>query len=338
LDQWYVERHNLRTGESQRILAPGHANTRKDLRGSHNGRFFAYVDAPNQPQITRLWILRVEDEEAFPVTNGMWNDRSPSWSVDESFLYFISNRGGAMDLWRLPIADDGSAAGEPEPLTTGIGIRQAMFSPDGKKLAYSRGRRMANLWSVPILEDRPATWADAEQLTFDHALVEFVDVSPDGDRLVVSSDRAGNPDLWILPTEGGEMRQLTTDPTPDWLPDWSPEGTEIAFYAYRSGNRDIWVMSASGAQARRITHSTAPDLHPSWSPDGAKLAFWSTRNGNTDIYTVSVSSGETQRITDHPAGDYHPKWSPDGKWLVFWSGREQQWALWQALRSDSKHR
>ena len=126
-----------------------------------------------------------------------------------------------------------------------------MFSPDGRKLAYSKGRVVANVWRVPVLADRAATWSDARQLTFDEAYIEMVDVSPDAERLIVSSDRSGNPDLWLLPAGGGAMQQLTTDPTPDWAPRWSPSGNEIAFYAYRSGQREIWVQPFSGAPRDR---------------------------------------------------------------------------------------
>ena len=94
-------------------------------------------------------------------------------------------------------------------------------------------------------------------MTSEHAYLEFVDVSPDGKQLAVSSDRRGNQDLWILPSTGGEMTPLTNDPTPDWDPRWSPDGREIAFYAYRSGNRDIWVMPSSGGPARQLTSHAA---------------------------------------------------------------------------------
>lgn len=162
-------------------------------------------------------------------------------------------------------------------------VRYASFSADEKKLAYSKGRRTSNVWRVPILEDRPATWADGDQITSGHAFIEFLDLSPDGDRLLVSSNRAGNPDLWILPSEGGSMRSVTTDPTPDWLPSWSSDGEEIAFYAYRSGNRDIWLMPAEGGPARQITKHPERDSFPVWSPDGQHIAFDSYRAGNEDF-------------------------------------------------------
>ena len=164
-----------------------------------------------------------------------------------------------MDLWEQPVGFDGKPEGSPRTVTAGIGMRHAAFSPDGAKLAYSRGRLIANIWRAPILEDRPATWADAEQQTFEEAYIEHFDVSPDGTQLMLSSDRKGNTDLYKLPLEGGEMTQVTRDPTPDWFPQWSPDGQEIAFYSYRSGNREIYVKPASGGPVRQLTDSLATD-------------------------------------------------------------------------------
>jgi Tol biopolymer transport system component len=301
-----------------------------DLSWSPDGRFLAYVDASDYTaEITQVWLVRTSDGEAVPVTDGMTNDWSPTWSSDGRTLFFISNRGGAMDLWAQTLGDDGRPDRPPEAMTTGIGMRHAEFSSDGTKLAYSRGRLVANLWRVPLLESRRASWADARQLTFDQAFIEFADVSPDGKRLLVSSDRGGNQDLWIVAVEGGEMKQLATDRTPDWRPSWSPDGKEIAFYGYRSGNREIWVMPAGGGPARQITRHEAQDYFPSWSPDGREIAFVSLRSGNIDVWVVSAEGGEPRQITSDPGSDNFPRWSPDGKWLVFRSSRDGVPRLWR---------
>ena len=159
--------------------------------------------------------------------------------------------------------------------------------------------------------DRPATWADATRVTSEHAYIEFVDVSPDGQQLAVSSDRRGNQDLWVLPAAGGEMTPLTTDPTPDWSPRWSPDGSQIAFYAYRSGNRDIWVMPSGGGPARQLTFHPGFDWFPSWSPDGREIAFGTQAPNSVAI--VSAAGGEPSLLTSGSG----PAWSPDGQWLVF---------------------
>jgi len=173
---------------------------------------------------------------------------------------------------------------------------------------------------VPIGEDRVATWNDAEQITHDQSFIEFVDVSPDGNELVVSSDRSGVPDLWILPSSGGAMRSLTTDETPDWQPAYSPNGREIVFYAYRSGNRDLWVVPTEGGTARQLTFHEERDSYPAWSPDGTRVVFDSQRSGNEDIWLLTLASGEIERLTMSPVFERAPTWSPDGKWIVFQSG------------------
>jgi Tol biopolymer transport system component len=174
---------------------------------------------------------------------------------------------------------------------------------------------VSNVWRIPILTDRPATWADATRITSERAYIEFVDVSTDGQQLAVSSDRRGNQDLWLLPSSGGEMTPLTTDPAPDWNPRWSPGGTEIAFYSYRSGNRDIWVMPARGGPARQLTNNPGSDFYPSWSPiDGREILFRASRGGESGVWTVPSTGGDARRLTTGPTGS--AEWSPDGQWLV----------------------
>ena len=290
----------LDTLETDRIALPAHESPlRWDLTIRPDGRRFAYLEAgAGNPELTRLWTIGASGEDAVSLTDGLTRVWSPTWSNDGLTVYYVSNRGGSMDLWQQAVTEGGRPVGEPLAVTPGLGIASAAFSPDGTKLAYSRGGRVSNVWRLPILADRPATWADALRVTFERAYIEFVDVSPDGRQLAVSSDRRGNPDLWVLPAIGGEMTQLTTDPTPDWSPRWSPDGNQIVFYAYRSGNRDIWVMPARGGPARQLTFDPAFDWFPSWSPvDGHDIVFQSQRGGEEAIWTVAAAGGQPRRVT-----------------------------------------
>jgi Tol biopolymer transport system component len=308
---------SLESLETTRIVLPQHeGNVCWDLSVSPDGGRFAYVEGGvGGTEVTRLWTILVSGGEAVPLTEGLTNVWSPTWSSDGRKLFYASNRGGVMDLWQQTLAKDGKPAGEPLPVTQGLGIRSAVFSADGRKLAYSNWRWVRNVFRAPILLDRPSTWDDAEEVTSEHALIECVDVSPDGDMLAFSSDRTGNQDLWLLSIEGGEMTQLTTEPTPDWCPRWSPDGSEIVFYSYRTGNRDIWVMPSRGGPARQLTSHPAQDFYPSWSPDGQEIAFSSRRTGEDALWIVEAKGGEPRYVAT-VAGDY-AEWSPDGHWLVF---------------------
>ena len=215
-----------------------------------------------------------------------------------------------MDLWQQAVADDGRPVGEPLAVTQGLGIRSAAFSPDGTRLAYSRGGRVANVWRVPVLSDRPATWADAKQVTSEHAFIEFVDVSPDGAMLAVSSDRRGNQDLWLLPAAGGEMTPLTTDPTPDWNPRWSPDGREIAFYAlsqWQPGHLGDALTGWSGATAHLAPGTgLVPELVARWPRD--RVPFDKTEGRR---HLDRGCERRRARVSLH-GGQRPAEWSPDG--------------------------
>ncbi len=317
---------NVSTQEVRRLRFSGLIDTPFDLSWSPDGRFFAYVDAVDDASdVTFVRVLRMADGQSYPMTDGRTKDRSPSWSADARALYYVSNRGGSMDLWQQSLTADGEPEGAPRPVTVGIDMRSAVFSPDGAMLAYSRGRPVANLWRVSILPGRPATWKDATQLTFDQVTVEFMDESPDGKWIAVNSDRKGNHDVWILPVEGGDMRQLTLDPTPEWKPTWSPDGKYLAFYAYRNGNRDIWIMPAEGGAWRQVTRDESDEYNERWSPDGLSLVF----QKNRDIWKISVDGTEEVQLTVDRAIDARPDWSPDGKWIVFDSDRTGSRRLWR---------
>jgi len=328
----YLELLNIRSGTTRRLVLEGRkGNARVDFTWSPDGKFVAYVDARNYTaQITQVWILRVSDGRCVALSDGRTNDWSPSWSPDSRSVFFTSNRGGVMDLWRQPVASDGSSAGTAERLTTGLEVASIALSKDGTRLAYSKGRWLGNAFRVPILPDRPATWADAQQLTFDQAHIEYLDVSRDGQRLAVSSDKSGNPDIWILPAEGGEMRPLVSDPTPDWNPAWSPDGKEIVFYAYRSGNREIWVQPVAGGPARQLTTSDTESVFPRWAPDGKSIVYNRRSGGSTDVWVVpAAGGGPPQEVIGTPASEGYPDWSPVGNWLAFESDRGGSRGLWR---------
>jgi eukaryotic-like serine/threonine-protein kinase len=314
----FIEIVSIGTRESQRFRVPGEQGNRFHMSWSPDRRFFAYVRAANvRLEVNRLWVLRVADGEARAITDGLTGAWSPNWSNDSRTLYFVSNRGGSLDLWQQPLRTDGTPDANATPLTTGVGMQQAAFSSGGRRLAYSRGRPVANVWRVPILEDREAGWEDAEQLTFDEAFVESLDLLPDGRRLVIASDRGGSQDLWLTEADGADMRQLTSDHGPESSPRLSPNGQQIAFSVDRQGSRHILTMPTDGGPAVQLTNRSQGGLFPAWSPDGLTIAFYGPSGNAMNLFVVPASGGDTRQITTGPGSRYFPQWSPDGRWIYF---------------------
>ena len=136
---------SLQTLETRRVALPEHEeNVCWDLSVTPDGRRFAYVEGGGgATEVTRLWTIPASGGEAVPLTDGRTNVWSPTWSRDGRKVFYVSNRGGSMDLWQQAVADDGRPVGEPLAVTQGLGIRSAVFSP------------MAPAWRTHVGEGSP---------------------------------------------------------------------------------------------------------------------------------------------------------------------------------------
>ena len=85
-----------------------------------------------------VWTMTANGGNPVPVTKDPYVDWSPTWSPDGNYLYFASDRGGGMNLWRVPINEkSGRVLGPPEAVTTPSTYSgQLAFSRDGRQLLY----------------------------------------------------------------------------------------------------------------------------------------------------------------------------------------------------------
>ncbi len=319
-----VEIVSIASGETRTLLLPGtEGRGAFGLSWSPDRRFLAYSLGATTTSTTPLRIVRVADGEGIEITDASTWNAYPSWAPDGRTLYFVSDRVGARDLWQQRLSEDGRPEGDPESVSVGIGMSYAAVSPDGTKLAYSQGLRITNAWRVPIPDDEFATWEDAEQLTFDQASTEDVDVSRDGAHLLLGSNRGGNSDIWMLSLEGrqlksggigGQQQQVSLDLANDASPRWSPDGEFVAFESTRGGGDDIWVKPVAGGVARQLTTDPARDVEPEWSPSGTEIAFMTARQGQSGIWIVNVETGVERELVENAE---YPAWSPDGRWIVY---------------------
>jgi len=151
------------------------------------------------------------------------------------------------------------------------------------------------------------------------------------------SDRDGNPEIYVINTDGSGVTRLTKNPAGDYAPTWSPDGTRIAFYSERDGNAEIYVINADGSGLTRLTNDPANDYAPAWSPDGTRIAFHSHRyKGAGRIFVMNADGSGATRLTDPAWDDWAPAWSPDGKQIVFNSSRNNKRDIWLMNADGSK--
>ena len=88
-------------------------------------------------------------------------------------------------------------------------------------------------------------------------------------KIVFTSMRDGNYEIYVMDSNGGNQVNLTDDPAVDWDPTWSPDGKRIAFVSSRGPYLQIYTMDSDGRNLKQLTHASNAS-EPAWSPDGKR--------------------------------------------------------------------
>ncbi len=308
---------------------------------SPDGRWIAYERQEGSLTTSSdIHLVPAAGGTSVPVLADGKRNLAPAWA-EAGTLVFVSDRSGALNLWRLQIdPSTGAPVGGPEQLTTSAGNDvDPSVSPDGNAIVYSSTRSFEDLWSVEldsvsgqaVGEPRPllaSSWNDVAPA-----------VSPDGTKLVIASDRGGGPQkLWQFEVGTQSPSRITDGPGRDMQPDWSSDGRRIAFFSDRSGNDDLWVVPAGGGAAIQLTTDPAADMNPFWSPDGRQIAFMSDRSGSMEVWVMDIDGSNARRLTDVGATAHTARWSPTGEWILFTSMKDGNRDIWAVSPLDGTQR
>jgi uncharacterized repeat protein (TIGR01451 family) len=146
--------------------------------------------------------------------------------------------------------------------------------------------------------------------------VHVNDVQATG-KIVFSSNRDGNKEIYVMNADGTNQTRITNDPGADITPAWSPDGSKIAFSSNRSGNHDIWVMNADGTNPVRLTSSPIFEDAPDWSPDGTRIIFNRGLNDSSDVFIMNADGSNQIQLTTWTRFDGDPVFSPDGLKIAY---------------------
>ncbi len=172
-------------------------------------------------------------------------------------------------------------------------------------------------------------------------------VSPDGKKIIFTSERTGDLELWSMDIDGKNLKQLTDAVGYDGGAFYSPDSkmivyrrstpktpAEVARYKSLLAQHlivpttfEIWVMNADGSNKRQVTNLGAGSFAPYFTPDGKKIIFCTNyfasdpRKRNFDLALINLDGTGIERVTTNETFDGFPMFSPNGKKLVFASNR-----------------
>jgi len=156
------------------------------------------------------------------------------------------------------------------------------------------------------------------RLTDDPAGDSLPRFSPDGRRILFTSERSGNWQIWEMPAEGGAARRVRTNGFREWQVDEAADG-RLAFLSNAEGPECLFVTDRSGQARRLVRHGEDTIMgNPDWSPDGARIVFSSNHWLGHHIYLVELASGKDRRLEGRfTRGGCEPRFSPDGRKVTY---------------------
>jgi Tol biopolymer transport system component len=300
-------------------------------RWSPNGHRIAFWGLPPKKSQRDVFTVAADGSQSgapVPVTNDGEFDWSPAWSPDGRFLYFSSDRGGTMNLWRVAIDEKtGRVLGPPEPVTTPANwVSHATFSRNGNLLFATLSER-SNLMKVGFDPGREAVIGSPGAILKGTRLISSLDWSPDGQWLVFDGPKGSREDLYLIRADGSGYRQLTDAPFQHRVPRWSPDGSRIAFYSNRGGTAQIWTIHPDGSALEQVSSLENGTLYPVWSPDSRRLAV--TGSGKNPNAILELGRTDEKGVVTLPllptSGNLNPfSWSRDGRFLAGFRDRENR--------------
>lgn len=261
--------------------------TRRGDKGFFSGKI-AFIN--EESGATEVCVSDILFQKVVQLTNDRVSAIGPKWSPDGNAIVYTSYKAGFPDIYKLDlITNSRQVVANYKGLNTG-----ARYSPDGSRMAMIiSGGSNSDVWV------REAS-GRMKNLTKSRGLEAAPAWSPDGTRLVFSSDERGGPQLYVMPSVGGSYRRLATNVSGDCAqPDWNPVySNKIAFSAAMGSGRQIIVFDSSlGKSLPAVTNESGDAIEPQWLSDGRHLIYTHRRANRSEIKIVDTLTSKSYVVS-----------------------------------------
>ena len=313
----------------------------------------------------------------FPGEDHFANVRQLTFGGDNAEAYFSFDgkyivyqrtepgQGIACDqIWIGKLPQNKDEVFSPKLVSTGTGRTTcAFFYPDGKHILYGSThlgskecppipdrKKYGNKYIWPVYESFDIFKADTsgkivKRLTKTKGYDAEATISPKGDKIVFTSMRDGDLELYTMNMDGSHVKRITHTLGYDGGAWFSPDGTKIIWRAsrpktveevaeYRSllaenlvapTNMEVYIANADGSNARQVTFLEQANWAPNFTPDGNHFIFCSNheykRGFPFNMYLADADGKNISKISRDKGFDAFPMFSPNGKQFIFSSNR-----------------
>ncbi|CAN5431752.1 hypothetical protein BH11BAC1_BH11BAC1_02770 [soil metagenome] len=294
------------------------------------------------------------------LTNGGDNAEA-YWSFDSKCITFQATN----DKWNAACDQIFSSALDnfsPALISTGMGRTTcSYFLPGDSTILYASTHlagkdcppkpapRADHKYVWPIYDSFEIFVADKhgkilKQLTNSPGYDAEATLSPKGDKIVFTSMRSGDPELYTMNIDGSDVKQITNGLGYDGGAFFSPEGNKIIFRASRPTTEEdvksykdllkeglvmpvameLFTCDVDGKNLKQVTHLGGANWAPYFTPDGKKIIFSSNhvqKGYHFNLFLCDLDGNNVEQVTYDKVFDAFPVFSPDGKKLIWSSNR-----------------
>lgn len=268
---------------------------------------------PAQPGEREIYLMDWDGQNRERITNHRSIALSPAWSPDGSkiaYTAFMQRKSTKVRNPDLYIYD--RVTKKHQMISYRKGMNSGAFFESSQSLLMTiSGDNNPDIYRIDIngtilkqITDGPLGAMNVEPA-----------LSPDGNWLSFSSDRAGRPMIYVADREGTNPKRVTFAGTFNAAPAWSPDSETIAFAGWAEKAFDIYSISKTGQNLKRITKASkksgrqASHENPAFSPDGRVILYTSNRTGRNQLYISLADGSEEWPITQDNWSYFQPKWS-----------------------------
>ena len=250
---------------------------------------------------------------------------SEQWSLDGQRVGFIRvptnsryhSTSRHIEFWTVGADGTGLRKEFEDTLFVARGNYRFNFcwAPDGKSIAWIRSFSSDS----QVLVTHNLESGTERQLTPGNENIDAMKWTKD-DRIVFSSNRAGNTNLWAIPASGGEAVQVTKGGGPDLALSIASSGNELVCLQQQRVSH-IWRANIDGSNRRQLTFDDREIGEASLSPDGKQIAFTmhdpDPLKVRFDIYVMDRDGNNRRRLTNGLTFPRFPSWAPDGHHVAY---------------------
>ena len=193
-------------------------------------------------------------------------------------------------------------------LTHGERVYKAEFFPDGQRILLGKYRWGDEGPMLAILDRRTNHIVPLKEFGLNDYFIHSFAISPDGQQIALSIwRRGGYQDIYLMNSNGGELKTITLDKAVDIDPIWSRDGNFVLFSSDRSGVYNLYAYQVSDGTLQRLTNVLTGVFQPDVSSDGKTIAFVEYGIDGYNIHTMAYDS-ESWKPAEN-VKDTFPSWN-----------------------------